>query len=79
MSARQLRDALLMDKRRMEREIHRANTSFNFFDMKSARIEDQVCLLFATGYRSFDIQILSCGCFLAVEILLGPGSETHRR
>ncbi|KAK3195140.1 hypothetical protein Dsin_026450 [Dipteronia sinensis] len=40
--ARQLRDALLMDKRRMEREIHRANTSFNFFDMKSARIEDQL-------------------------------------
>ncbi|KAK1584676.1 hypothetical protein Q3G72_035147 [Acer saccharum] len=42
--ARQLRDALLMDKRRMERETHRANTSFNFFHMKSARIEDQVML-----------------------------------
>ncbi|TXG46449.1 hypothetical protein EZV62_028052 [Acer yangbiense] len=41
---RQLRDALLMDKRRMERETHRANTSFNFFHMKSARIEDQVML-----------------------------------
>ncbi|KAK1581748.1 hypothetical protein Q3G72_008688 [Acer saccharum] len=42
--ARQLRDALLMDKRRMERETHRANTSFNFFHMKSARIEDQEML-----------------------------------
>ncbi|KAK0602426.1 hypothetical protein LWI29_033207 [Acer saccharum] len=65
-----------MDKRRMEREIHRANTSFNIFRVKSARIEDQICLLFATGYRSLDIQILSCGCFLAVEILLRPGSTT---
>ena len=44
--------------------------------MKSARIEDRVCLLFATGYKSLDIRILTCGCFLAVEILLGPGSAT---
>ncbi|KAK0577045.1 hypothetical protein LWI29_027117 [Acer saccharum] len=42
--ARQLRDALLMDKRRMERETHQANTSLNFFHMKSARIKDQVML-----------------------------------
>ncbi|KAL5798900.1 hypothetical protein ACOSQ2_003720 [Xanthoceras sorbifolium] len=39
---RQLQGALRMDKRRMEREIQRANASFNFFDMKCARIEDQL-------------------------------------
>ncbi|KAL5862273.1 hypothetical protein ACOSQ3_003554 [Xanthoceras sorbifolium] len=39
---RQLQGALSMDKRRMEREIQRANASFNFFDMKCARIEDQL-------------------------------------
>ncbi|KAJ0112961.1 hypothetical protein Patl1_00150 [Pistacia atlantica] len=40
--ARQMQDALLMEKRTMEREIQRANASFNFYDMKAARIEDQI-------------------------------------
>ncbi|KDO85591.1 hypothetical protein CISIN_1g0028162mg, partial [Citrus sinensis] len=42
--ARQLQDALLMDKHMMESEIQQANASLNFFDMKAARIENQVCL-----------------------------------
>lgn len=40
--ARQLQDALLMDKRMMESEIQQANASLNFFDMKAARIENQL-------------------------------------
>ncbi|KDO85590.1 hypothetical protein CISIN_1g0028162mg, partial [Citrus sinensis] len=40
--ARQLQDALLMDKHMMESEIQQANASLNFFDMKAARIENQV-------------------------------------
>uniref|UniRef100_A0A5B7BUQ2 E3 ubiquitin protein ligase n=1 Tax=Davidia involucrata TaxID=16924 RepID=A0A5B7BUQ2_DAVIN len=40
--ARQLRDALLMDKQTMERAIQQANTSVDFYDMKAARIEDQL-------------------------------------
>ncbi|XP_050237140.1 E3 ubiquitin-protein ligase BRE1-like 1 isoform X2 [Mercurialis annua] len=44
--ARQLRDSLLMDKRTMEREIQQANISFDFYNVKAARIEDQlkICL-----------------------------------
>ncbi|KAH9733323.1 E3 ubiquitin-protein ligase BRE1-like 1 [Citrus sinensis] len=40
--ARQLQDALLMDKHMMESEIQQANASLNFFDMKAARIENQL-------------------------------------
>lgn len=40
--ARQLQDALLMDKHMMEIEIQRGNASLNFFDMKAARIENQL-------------------------------------
>lgn len=40
--AKQVHDALLMDKRTLEREIQQANLSVNFYDMKAARIEDQV-------------------------------------
>jgi E3 ubiquitin-protein ligase BRE1 len=40
--ARQLRDSLLMDKQTMEKEIQQANISVDFFDVKAARIEDQV-------------------------------------
>ncbi|KAA8550078.1 hypothetical protein F0562_001762 [Nyssa sinensis] len=40
--ARQLRDALLMEKHTMVREIQQANTSVDFYDMKAARIEDQL-------------------------------------
>lgn len=37
-----------MDKRTLEREIQQANSSLNFYDMKAARIEDQVSLWFIT-------------------------------
>ncbi|KAI9381959.1 hypothetical protein POPTR_014G055800v4 [Populus trichocarpa] len=40
--ARQLRDSLLMDKQTMEKEIQQANISVDFFDVKAARIEDQL-------------------------------------
>ncbi|KAG6747915.1 hypothetical protein POTOM_047806 [Populus tomentosa] len=40
--ARQLRDSLLMDKQTMEKEIQQANISLDFFDVKAARIEDQL-------------------------------------
>ncbi|GAV90855.1 zf-C3HC4_3 domain-containing protein [Cephalotus follicularis] len=40
--ARQLKDALLMDKHTLEMEIQQANTSLNFYDIKAARIEDQL-------------------------------------
>ncbi|XP_059633890.1 E3 ubiquitin-protein ligase BRE1-like 1 [Cornus florida] len=40
--ARQLRDALLMDKQTLEKAIQQTNTSLVFYDMKAARIEDQL-------------------------------------
>jgi hypothetical protein len=42
--ARQLQDTLLMDKRTMEREVQQANASLCFYDMRAARVEDQVFL-----------------------------------
>ncbi|GMN56359.1 hypothetical protein TIFTF001_025463 [Ficus carica] len=40
--AKQVQDALLMDKRMLERETQQANSSVNFYEMKAARIEDQL-------------------------------------
>lgn len=40
--ARQTQNALLMEKRKMEREIQQGNASVNFYEMKAARIEDQL-------------------------------------
>ncbi|KAL6129097.1 hypothetical protein ACLB2K_072450 [Fragaria x ananassa] len=40
--ARQTQNAVLMDKRKMEREIQQGNASLNFYEMKAARIEDQL-------------------------------------
>lgn len=40
--ARQKQASLVMEKRAMEREIQQANATLNFYDMKAARIEDQV-------------------------------------
>ncbi|XP_048447748.1 E3 ubiquitin-protein ligase BRE1-like 1 isoform X2 [Pyrus x bretschneideri] len=40
--ARQQQNAVLMDKRKMEREIQLGNHSLNFYNMKAARIEDQL-------------------------------------
>ncbi|KAJ6722660.1 RING FINGER PROTEIN-RELATED [Salix koriyanagi] len=40
--ARQHRDSLLMDKQSMEKEIQQANISLDFFNVKAARIEDQL-------------------------------------
>lgn len=42
--ARQLQDSLIMEKRSLEREIKQAKLSLNFYDVKAARIEDQVLL-----------------------------------
>lgn len=42
MQARQLRDALLADKQTMEKALQQAKESVDFYDMKAARIEDQV-------------------------------------
>ncbi|XP_062001655.1 E3 ubiquitin-protein ligase BRE1-like 1 [Rosa rugosa] len=44
MRARQTQNAVLMDKRKMEREIQQGNASLNFYEMKAARIEDQLKL-----------------------------------
>lgn len=40
--ARQLRDALLRDKQTMEKALQQAKESVDFYDLKAARIEDQV-------------------------------------
>jgi len=40
--ARQKQDSLLMEKRVIEQDIQQTNTSLNLYDMKAARIEDQV-------------------------------------
>ncbi|KAI4354748.1 hypothetical protein L6164_003591 [Bauhinia variegata] len=40
--ARQKQDSLLMEKKVIEREIQQQNASLNFYDMKAARVEDQV-------------------------------------
>ncbi|KAB1225237.1 E3 ubiquitin-protein ligase BRE1-like 1 [Morella rubra] len=42
--SRQLQDTLLMEKRTMEREVQQGNASLCFYDMKAARIEDQLKL-----------------------------------
>ncbi|KAJ9171209.1 hypothetical protein P3X46_014604 [Hevea brasiliensis] len=44
--ARQQQDSLLMDKRTMEREIQQANISLDFYNVKAARIEDQLKISF---------------------------------
>ena len=44
--AKQLQDALLLEKHTMEEEIQQASVSLNFYEMKSARIEDQVCITY---------------------------------
>lgn len=49
--ARQLQDALLMEKRTMEREVQQANTSLCFYDMRAARVEDQVFLSLIFGFE----------------------------
>ena len=71
--ARQLQDALFMDKRTLEREIQQANLSFNFFDMKAARIEDQV---FCASYnhRFYFILLL----FMFFEFELHKNSESNQ-
>jgi E3 ubiquitin-protein ligase BRE1 len=40
--ARQLRDALLRDKQTMKKALQQAKESVDFYDLKAARIEDQV-------------------------------------
>lgn len=40
--ARQQQDSLLMEKRILEREILQANISLDLYNVKAARIEDQV-------------------------------------
>lgn len=42
MKTKQMQDGLLMDKITMEKEIQHANALFDFFDMKTASVEDQV-------------------------------------
>ncbi|XAR54170.1 Ubiquitin--protein ligase [Bertholletia excelsa] len=42
--ARQLQDALLMEKQAMEREILRANAAVDFYHVKAAKIEDQLTM-----------------------------------
>ena len=42
--AKQLQGALLLEKHTMEREIQQANASLDFYDMKAARVKDQVCM-----------------------------------
>lgn len=41
--AKQSQDALLLEKNTMEKEIRQANASLDFYEMKAARIEEQVC------------------------------------
>ncbi|GKV12797.1 hypothetical protein SLEP1_g23900 [Rubroshorea leprosula] len=42
LKAKQLQEALLLEKRTMHREIQLANASLELYDMKAARIEDQL-------------------------------------
>lgn len=41
-NARQVQDALAMDKQIIERDIQRANASFDYLGMKTLKVEDQV-------------------------------------
>ncbi|MBA0853578.1 hypothetical protein Goshw_019395 [Gossypium schwendimanii] len=40
--AKQLQDALLLEKHTMEKEIQQSSASLNFYEMKAAKIEDQL-------------------------------------
>ncbi|KAA3469435.1 E3 ubiquitin-protein ligase BRE1-like 1 isoform X2 [Gossypium australe] len=42
--AKQLQDALLLEKHTMEKEIQQSSASLNFYEMKAAKIEDQLRL-----------------------------------
>ncbi|XP_028798888.1 E3 ubiquitin-protein ligase BRE1-like 1 isoform X2 [Neltuma alba] len=42
--ARQKQESLIMEKQAIEREIQQSNASLNFFDMKAARIDEQLKL-----------------------------------
>lgn len=46
--AKQVQDALLLDKQTMEKEIHQAQVSLDFYDNKATRIEEQ--LRFCSGH-----------------------------
>ncbi|XP_035540989.1 E3 ubiquitin-protein ligase BRE1-like 1 isoform X1 [Juglans regia] len=41
-TARQLQDTMIIEKRTTEREVQQANSSLCFYDMKAARVEDQL-------------------------------------
>ena len=44
--AKQLQGTLLLEKHTMEKEIQQASASLDFYEMKAARIEDQVCITY---------------------------------
>ncbi|KAH7519670.1 E3 ubiquitin-protein ligase BRE1-like 1 [Ziziphus jujuba] len=59
--ARQLRDALFMEKRTLEREIQQANSSLNFYDMKAARIDEQLNICSEQVQRLAEEKLQSSG------------------
>ncbi|TXG75589.1 hypothetical protein E1A91_1Z003200v1 [Gossypium mustelinum] len=44
--SKQLQDALLFEKHTMEKDLQQASSSLDFYEMKAARIEDQVCMTY---------------------------------
>lgn len=66
--ARQLRDALFMEKRTLEREIQQANSSLNFYDMKAARIDEQVFLSFIISMKQLRQLIFIMWLILALQL-----------
>lgn len=64
-SSKQLQDALLFEKHTMEKDLQLASSSLDFYDMKAARIEDQVCMTYFVWNNLLRvIQILSLVQFL---------------
>lgn len=58
--AKQLQDALVMEKRTLERDIQQASSSLGYYDLKAARIDDQVVLGFLTSLSHFQSLLFSC-------------------
>ncbi|KAK6285436.1 hypothetical protein POUND7_011615 [Theobroma cacao] len=57
--AKQLQDALLLEKHTMEKEIQQASASLDFYEMKAARIEDQACMTYFLRFFSDQAQKLA--------------------
>lgn len=72
-----MEDALLMEKRRLEKAVHQTKKTVDFYDFKAGRIEDQVIWVAHVVSNA----VIGCinGLSAAVESLLGSQAETFWR